>query len=70
MKSAAEESSSVGSGSGSAGLSTRNTSPHELHRTLTPASGIFAGSTGKEVEQDAQVMVMTIVDWVQVEVVA
>jgi hypothetical protein len=37
---------------------------------LTPASGIFAGSTGKEVEQDAQVMVMTIVDWVQVEVVA
>ncbi len=37
-----------------------------VHRALTPPSGIFAGSTGNELEHDGHVTVMTMMGWVQV----
>jgi len=56
------ESSSVDSGSVAGGFSMRKISLHEEHRAFTPPSGIFAGSTGNEDEQEGQVTVMTIMD--------
>jgi hypothetical protein len=54
----------VGGGAAAAGRSTRKMSEHLLHRTLTPRSGIFAGSTGKEEAHEGHVTVMTMIRWV------
>lgn len=51
----------AGGGAAAAGRSTRKMSEHLLHRTLTPRSGIFAGSTGKEEAHEGHVTVMTMI---------
>jgi hypothetical protein len=51
----------AGDGAVAAGRSTRKMSEHLLHRTLTPRSGIFAGSTGKEEAHEGHVTVMTMI---------
>src|SRR3990172_6384901 len=55
-----------GDGALSSGRSMRKTSPQEEHRALTPPRGVLLESTGKSVEQDGHLTVMTMTSFLWV----